>query len=93
MAGLTSSGADAYLLHVTTMPSVVYIVRVDDFDCGIMISASHNSYYDNGSSWNIVKSVFDALGADTYVINNQLNGLNINNNAGSTHIEVCRCLW
>lgn len=41
----------------------------------------------NGSSWNIAKSVFDALGADTYVINNQPNGLNINNNAGSTHIE------
>ena len=168
-AGLTASGADAYLLHVTTTPSVAYIARVDDFDCGIMISASHNPFYDNGiklidcygekmpeetlllvedyidgklhvfdqdwpelpfahrehigctvdyvagrnrymgylislgiysfkgikvgldcangSSWNIAKSVFDALGADTYVINNKPNGLNINNNAGSTHIE------
>ncbi len=47
-AGLTSSGADAYLLHVTTTPSVSYVVRTDDFDCGIMISASHNPYYDNG---------------------------------------------
>ena len=169
VAGLTASGADAYLLHVTTTPSVAYIARVDDFDCGIMISASHNPFYDNGiklidcygekmpeeilllvedyidgklhvfdkdwpelpfahrehigctvdyvsgrnrymgylislgiysfkgvkvgldcangSSWNIAKSVFDALGADTYVINAQPNGLNINNNAGSTHIE------
>ena len=169
VAGLTASGADAYLLHVTTTPSVAYIARVDDFDCGIMISASHNPYYDNGiklinycgekmdeetllliedyldgklhvfdqdwpelpfahrdkigrtvdyvagrnrymgylislgiysfkgikvgldcangSSWNIAKAVFDALGADTYVINNQPNGLNINLNAGSTHIE------
>ena len=169
VAGLTASGADAYLLHVTTTPSVAYIARVDNFDCGIMISASHNPYYDNGiklidcygekmpeeilllvedyidgklhvfdkdwpelpfahrehigctvdsvsgrnrymgylislgiysfngvkvgldcangSSWNIAKSVFDALGADTYVINNKPNGTNINNNAGSTHIE------
>lgn len=169
VAGLTASGADAYLLHVTTTPSVAYIARVDDFDCGIMISASHNPYYDNGiklidcygekmpeetlllvedyidgklhvfdknwselpfahrehigctvdyvagrnryisylislgiysfkgvkvgldcangSSWNIAKSVFDALGADTYVINNQPNGTNINTNAGSTYIE------
>ena len=169
VAGLTASGADAYLLHVTTTPSVAYIARVDDFDCGIMISASHNPYYDNGiklidcygekmpeetlrlvedyidgklhvfdkdwpelpfahrehigctvdyvagrnrymgylislgiysfkgvkvgldcangSSWNIAKSVFDALGADTYVINNKPNGTNINTNAGSTHIE------
>ena len=160
-AGLTASGADAYLMHVTTTPSVSYIVRSDDFDCGIMISASHNPFTDNGikllnsagekmeqsvideienyldgnleipfatganigrtqdysagrnryigylislsthsykgmkvgldcangSSWNIAKSVFDALGADTYVINAQPNGLNINNNAGSTHIE------
>ena len=160
VAGLTASGADAYLLHVTTTPSVAYIARVDDFDCGIMISASHNPFYDNGiklidcygekmpeetlllvedyidgklhvfdkdwpelpfahrehigctvdyvsgrnrymgylislgiysfkgvkvgldcangASWNIAKSVFDALGADTYVINNQPNGLNIN---------------
>ena len=169
VGGLVASGADAYLLHVTTTPSVAYVVRTDGFDCGIMISASHNPYYDNGiklingsgekmdesvislieayldgqlvafdrrweelplakreqigrtvdyvagrnrymgylislgiysfkgvkvgldcangSSWNIAKSVFDALGADTYVINNQPNGLNINNNAGSTHIE------
>ena len=169
VAGLTASGADAYLLHVTTTPSVAYIARVDNFDCGIMISASHNPYYDNGiklidghgekmpeetlllvedyidgklhvfgqdwqeipfahrekigctvdyvsgrnrymgylislgvysfkgvkvgldcangSSWNIAKSVFDALGAETYVINNQPNGLNINRDAGSTHIE------
>lgn len=48
VAGLTASGADAYLLHVTTTPSVAYIARMDDFDCGIMISASHNPYYDNG---------------------------------------------
>lgn len=169
VAGLTASGADAYLLHVTTTPSVAYIARVDDFDCGIMISASHNPYYDNGiklidcngekmpektlllvedyldgklhlfdqdwpelpfarrerigrtvdyvagrnrymgylislgvysfrgvkvgldcangSSWAIAKSVFDALGAATYVINAQPNGTNINLNAGSTHIE------
>ena len=169
VSGLVASGADAYLLHVTTTPSVAYIARVDDFDCGIMISASHNPYWDNGiklidycgekmdeetllliedyldgklhvfdqdwpelpfahrdrigctvdyvagrnrymgylislgiysfkgmkvgldcangSSWNIAKSIFDALGADTYVINNQPNGLNINLNAGSTHIE------
>lgn len=169
-AGLTASGADAYLLHVTTTPSVSYVVRTDGFDCGIMISASHNPYYDNGiklinkngekmdettisyiedyidgclemdgtkwdklpyatgenigctvdyaagrnryvgylislalysfknikvgldcangSSWQIAKNVFDALGAQTYVINNEPNGININNNAGSTHIEV-----
>ena len=168
-AGLTASGADAYVMHVTTTPSVAYIARVDDFDCGIMISASHNPFYDNGiklidchgekmaeqtlllvedyldgrlhvfdqdwpeipfarrehvgqmvdyvsgrnrymgylislgvysfrgvkvgldcangSSWSIAKSVFDALGADTYVINNEPNGVNINLNAGSTHIE------
>ena len=47
-AGITASGADAYLLHVTTTPSVAYITRMDDFDCGVMISASHNPYYDNG---------------------------------------------
>lgn len=169
VGGLVASGADAYMLHVTTTPSVAYIARVDDFDCGIMISASHNPFYDNGiklindqgekmdeetialvedyldgklevfgqrweelpfakqdkigctvdyvsgrnryigylislgmysfrgvkvgldcangSSWNIAKSVFDALGADTYVINAEPNGLNINLNAGSTHIE------
>ena len=162
VAGLTASGADVYLLHVTTTPSVSYVVRTEDFDCGIMISASHNPYYDNGiklinskgekmdeetilkvedyidgkleipmavrdqigctvdysagrnryigylislatrsyknmkvgldcangSSWMIAKSVFDALGAKTYVINAQPDGLNINMNAGSTHIEV-----
>ena len=169
VGGLVASGADAYLLHVTTTPSVAYVARIDDFDCGIMISASHNPYYDNGiklinnhgekmdeetiklvedyldgdlnlfdkhwdgrpfahkdkigctvdyvsgrnryigylislgvysfkgkkvaldcangSSWNIAKSVFDALGAKTLVINNQPDGFNINTNAGSTHIE------
>lgn len=169
IAGLTSSGADAYMLHVTTTPSVSYVTRVDDFDCGIMISASHNPYYDNGikllngqgekmeeeiislienyldgeveafgevytevpyakkdcigktvdyeegrrryiaylislgvysfrgkrvgldcangSSWNIAKSVFEALGAKVFLINASPNGLNINDNAGSTHIE------
>ena len=161
VGGIVASGADAYLMHVTTTPSVAYIERVDEFDCGIMISASHNPYYDNGiklingkgekmdeatiaevekyldgemeipfaerenigctvdyvsgrnryvgylislgvysfrgikvaldcangSSWNIAKSVFDALGAKTLVINNQPDGLNINMNAGSTHIE------
>ena len=168
VAGLTASGADAYLLHVTTTPSVAYVARTDEFDCGIMISASHNPYYDNGiklingngekmdeetislveayldgelevfgqkfeeipfahtskigrtvdyvsgrnryigylislgiysfkgvkvgldcangSSWNLAKSVFDALGAKTYVINAEPDGTNINNNAGSTHI-------
>ena len=48
VTGLTASGADAYIMHVTTTPSVSYIARTDDFDCGIMISASHNPYYDNG---------------------------------------------
>ena len=48
VAGLTASGADVYLLHVTTTPSVSYVVRTEGFDCGIMISASHNPYYDNG---------------------------------------------
>ena len=165
-AGLTASGADAYLLHVTTTPSVAFIARADDFDCGIMISASHNPYYDNGiklingrgekmddemldgieayidranagemdnlpyatkekigrtidyaagrnryigflislatrsykgkkvgldcangSTWMMAKSVFDALGADTYVIHNNPDGLNINVDCGSTHIE------
>ena len=164
MAGLNASGADVYLLHVTTTPSVAYVVRTEqEFDCGIMISASHNPYYDNGikilnshgekleeevvdqieryldgaldelplarrekmgqvvdysagrnryigylislairsyrgkkvgldcangSAWMIAKSVFDALGAETYVINDKPNGLNINENCGSTHIEV-----
>lgn len=169
VGGLVSSGADAYLLHVTTTPSVAYVARTDGFDCGIMISASHNPYYDNGiklinssgekmdesvislvesyidgnlecfgrhweelpaakrdqigrtvdyvsgrnryigylislgiysfkglrvgldcangSSWNIAKNVFDALGAKTYVINAQPDGYNINKDAGSTHIE------
>ncbi len=162
VAGLTASGADVYLLHVTTTPSVSYVVRTEDFDCGIMISASHNPFYDNGikvinskgekleesviveiekyldgemeeipfatrenigkttdysagrnrymgylislairsykgkkvgldcangSSSNIAKSVFDALGAETHVIHNQPDGTNINTNCGSTHIE------
>ena len=169
VGGLVASGADAYLLHVTTTPSVAYVVRTDGFDCGIMISASHNPYYDNGiklingsgekmdesvislveayldgnlvafdrsweelplakkdmigrtvdyvsgrnryigylsslglysfkgvkvgldcangSSWNIAKNVFDALGAKTYVINADPDGYNINTDAGSTHIE------
>lgn len=170
VAGLTSSGADAYMLHVTTTPSVSYAVAGEDFDCGIMISASHNPYTDNGiklvnsrgekiddatieqiehyldgelealgittsdipfatgaelgqivdyaagrnryigylislssrsfrdirvgldcangSAWMIAKSVFDALGAKTYTINAEPDGLNINRRAGSTHIEV-----
>jgi len=169
-AGLTASGADAYLLHVTTTPSVAYVTRMDDFDCGVMISASHNPFYDNGiklinchgekmdettialvedyldgtlelfgkswrvlpyarqedigctvdyvagrnryigylislgmysfkgmkvgldcangAAWNIARLVFEALGAKTYVINNEPDGLNINQGAGSTHIEV-----
>jgi phosphoglucosamine mutase len=161
-AGLTASGADAFLLHVTTTPSVSYVVRTEDFDCGIMISASHNPYYDNGlkiisgsgkkieaeveekieayidgeigelplatgenigrtvdyvagrnryighlialatrsfkntrvgldcangSASSIAKSVFDALGAKTYVIHNEPDGTNINRGCGSTHIE------
>ena len=143
--GLMASGADAYIMHVTTTPSVSYIARVDDFDCGIMISASHNPYYDNGikivnnygekmdeetllkiedyidgnyaagrnryigyliglskysfqhvkvgldaangSAWSIAKSVFDAIGAKTYVINAEPDGYNINTDCGSTHIE------
>jgi phosphoglucosamine mutase len=48
VAGLTASGADVYLLHVTSTPSISYVVRSENFDCGIMISASHNTYYDNG---------------------------------------------
>lgn len=162
VAGLVASGADAYLLHVTTTPSVSYVVRTDDFDCGIMISASHNPFYDNGiklinnrgekmsesitndieayidgeigelplatgdaigrtvdyvagrnrytgyiislachsyknfkigldcsngSTWMLAKNIFDTLGAETYVINNQPTGYNINNGCGSTHIE------
>ena len=161
VAGLTASGADVYLLHVTTTPSVSYVVRTEGFQCGIMISASHNPYYDNGikvinergeklgesviekieayldgamgeiplakkdaigrtvdfaagrnryigylisiatrsfknmkvaldcangSASAIAKNVFDALGAETHVIHNEPNGLNINENCGSTHI-------
>ena len=161
-AGITSSGSDAYLLHVTTTPSVSYCCRTDGFDCGIMISASHNPFYDNGikimrangqkieaeieekieayidgeieeiplaereaignvvdyaagrnryigylmtvptrafngmkigldcangASWNIARSVYEALGAKVYVINNTPDGLNINTNCGSTHID------
>lgn len=165
VAGLTASGADAYLLHVTTTPSVSYVVRTEGFDCGIMISASHNPFYDNGikiikgngqkieaemeerieayidglekeppvavgerigravdysigrnryigflisiatrsfkgkkvgidcangSASSVAKNVFDTLGAQTFVINNEPDGLNINENCGSTHIEVLR---
>ncbi len=161
-AGITSSGSDAYLLHVTTTPCVAYITRTEDFDCGVMISASHNPFYDNGikimngvgekmeesllnqiedfidgvgediafakgdkigctvdfysgrnryigyltnvatksftdrkialdcangSSWMIGPAVFNALGAKTYVINNEPDGVNINTDCGSTHIE------
>ena len=159
--GLMASGADAYIMHVTTTPSVAYITRIDDFDCGIMISASHNPYYDNGikllnskgekmeeetllkveeyidgkleipvaqrdaigrtvdyvagrnryigylismskysfkgikvgldvangAAWQIAKGVFDALGAKTYVMNDNPDGFNINTDCGSTHIE------
>ena len=162
VAGIIASGCDAYLLHVTTTPSVAYVVRTEDFDCGVMVSASHNPYFDNGiklmdgnghkmsaaveeaiekyidgeseeipfafgenvgvatdyaigrnryigylislatrsykgkrigldcsngSTFNIAKSVFDALGAKTYVIGNEPDGLNINKDCGSTHIE------
>lgn len=177
VAGLTASGADAYMLHVTTTPSVSFVTHRDDFDCGIMISASHNPYTDNGiklvnrhgekidddtieiieryldggaaalglseeemfegdlpvatgadvgcivdyaagrnryvgylislaahsykqfrvgldcangASWMIAKAVFEALGAKTYVINANPDGVNINVNAGSTHIEVLK---
>lgn len=170
VAGLTASGADAFMLHVTTTPSVSYVTRQDEFDCGIMITASHNPFYDNGikvinrfgeklddattslieayldgdyqalhletedlplatgeaigsitdyasgrnryigylislaaysyknlkvgldcangASWSIAKAVFDALGAQTYVIGNTPNGTNINKDCGSTHIEA-----
>ena len=163
VSGLTASGADAFLMHVTKTPSVAYIVRTDEFDCGIMISASHNPFYDNGikildnkghkmnnevekkiedyidglidelplarkdtigcasdysvrrnryigylmfiptrafknirvgldctngASGAIEKSVFDSLGVTTYVINNDPDGININTNCGSTHIDV-----
>ena len=161
-AGLTASGADAYLLHVTSTPSVSYVVRTEEFDCGIMISASHNPFYDNGikvingngykleaevedlieeyldkeedglplatgenigrtvdyvlgrnrylgylislptksfknvkvgldcangSAHQIATAVFNALGAKTYVINAEPDGININTDCGSTHIE------
>ncbi|MGE4274435.1 MAG: phosphoglucosamine mutase, partial [Desulfitobacterium sp.] len=161
-AGFTASGADVHLMHVTTTPSVSYITKIDEFDCGIMISASHNPYYDNGikllnsqgekmedeiilkieqyldgqigklpfatgdeigqvidyasgrnryigylislathsykdkkvaldcangSTWMIAKSVFDALGAETHVIGNTPNGININDGVGSTHMD------
>ena len=161
-AGITASGADAYLLHVTTTPSVAFVTKTDEFDCGIMISASHNPYHDNGikvmngkgekldeetikkieeyidgdpdsvplatgadigrtvdysagrnryigflislatrsfknkkvaldcsngSASAIAKSVFDALGAETHVINNNPDGTNINDGCGSTHPE------
>ncbi len=168
-AGIAASGADVYLLHVTTTPSVSYVTRTDGFDCGVMISASHNPFYDNGiklinrdgekmdertvalieeyldgklevdgqvftelplateeqigavvdhaagrnryigylislamysfkdmkvaldcangSAWSIAPSVFRALGADVSVINDRPDGLNINLNAGSTHLE------
>lgn len=162
VAGITASGSDVYLLHVTTTPSVAFVVRTENFDCGIMVSASHNPYYDNGikvmdgnghkisaeienameryidgeseelpfavqdkigvakdyaigrnryigylislatksydgmrigldcsngSTFNIAKNVFDALGAKTYVIGNEPDGTNINMACGSTHIE------
>ena len=169
VAGITASGADAYMLHVTTTPSVSYVTRIDEFDCGIMVTASHNPYYDNGikiinsrgeklddettalieayidgdlaalgvtgddlplaqkagigcindysvgrnryigylisiasnsykklkigldcangASWYIANAVFSALGAQTYVVGNEPNGLNINEGCGSTHIE------
>lgn len=161
-AGITSSGSNAHLLHVTPTPSVSYITRTEDFDCGIMITASHNPYHDNGikiinkygekmeddflyeleeyldsditdidlavgeeigrtvdyiggrnryiayliqtvtksfegikvgldcangAAFTIAKPVYDALGAETHVINAEPNGFNINNKAGSTHIE------
>lgn len=169
--GLTSSGCDAYILHVTTTPSVSFVTRCDGFDCGIMVSASHNAYYDNGikllndrgekmsddvialvesyldgdmspfggelpfargreigrtvdyvsgrnryigylislstcsykglrvgldgangSAFNIARSVFDALGAKTYVIGDSPDGLNVNDNVGSTHISAMQKL-
>lgn len=161
-AGITSSGSNAHLMHVTPTPSVSYITKTEDFDCGVMITASHNPYYDNGikiinsegekmedsfleelekyidsdieeidlavdenigrtvdfiggrnryiayliqtvtrsfegikvgldcangASFTIAKPVYDALGADTFVINADPNGYNINKDAGSTHIE------
>jgi len=165
VAGATASGANVCLLHVTTTPSVAYVARTEDFDCGIMVSASHNAFYDNGikimnsnghkldevieheieryidgelgelpmatgeqvgtasdysigrnryigylislatrsykdmrvgldcsngSSFGIAKSVFDALGAKTFVIGNEPDGLNINKDCGSTHVDKLR---
>ena len=168
VAGITASGADAYMLHVTTTPSVTYVTRQDEFDCGVMITASHNPYYDNGikivnkfgeklddttaalieayldenysalgltedlppvrrekigrivdyaagrnryigylisvathsykhlrigldcangAAWNIAKSIFEALGAQVYLTGASPDGLNINRDCGSTHIE------
>ena len=169
VAGITASGADAYMLHVTTTPSVSYVTRQDEFDCGIMITASHNPFYDNGikginkygeklddettalieayidgdlgvlgvagddlpfarrdrigciidyvagrnrylgylisiashsyknlrigldcangASWMLAKGLFGALGAKTYVIGDEPDGLNVNSDCGSTHIE------
>ncbi len=174
VAGITASGADAYMLHVTTTPSVSYVTRMDEFDCGIMITASHNPYYDNGikvinsrgeklddettalieayidgdletlgvsgsdlplaqkakigcihdyvagrnryigylisiasnsyrklkigldcangASWSIANAVFSALGAQTYVIGNEPDGLNVNEGCGSTHLEKLQAL-
>ena len=168
-AGMAASGADVYLLHVTTTPSVSYVTRTDGFDCGVMISASHNPYHDNGikllnregekmdeatirlvedyldgtlsvdgqtfprlpfatgeavgsivdhtagrnrymgylislavysfrgkkialdcangSAWSIAPNVFRSLGAEVHVVNDRPDGLNINLDAGSTHIE------
>jgi len=62
-SGITASGADVYLMHVTTTPSVSYITRVDEFDCGVMISASHNPYYDNGIK--VINGNGEKLGDDT----------------------------
>ena len=173
VAGITASGADAYMLHVTTTPSVSYVTRQDEFDCGIMITASHNPFYDNGikvinkygeklddattalieayidgdlkslgvsgsdlplahrekigcivdyvsgrnrylgylisvasnsyknlkigldcangASWMLAKSLFGALGAQTVVVGTEPDGLNVNENCGSTHIEnLCK---
>ncbi len=174
VAGITASGADAYMLHVITTPGVSYVTRKDEFDCGIMITASHNPYYDNGikvinaygeklddettmlieayidgdlktlgvtgddlplaqkskigcihdysagrnryigylisvasnsykklkigldcangASWNIANAVFSALGAQTYVIGDEPDGLNCNEGCGSTHIEKLKKL-
>lgn len=166
-SGIAASGADAYLLHVTTTASVSYLACEENFDCGIMISASHNPFYDNGiklinssgekidgelihkieayidsesdtiphaerdgigrvvdyadgrakyldyiiklagrsyyglrigldcangSAWKMAKDIFDSLGAETYVIGNKPNGLNINLDCGSTHIDSLKQL-